>query len=58
MPGEGTYNNTIGYNKKKFYIESNIPRFTTSNNGKPGIGDYNKMMLKFKKKEKNRNIIL
>ena len=51
VPGAGAYN-TIDYNNKKFYIETNIPRFTTSNNGKPGVGDYdiNDAEIKLKKK--------
>ena len=51
VPGTGSYN----INKlqdQKFYIEGNIPRFTSSNNGKPGVGEYdiNDAELKLKKK--------
>ena len=51
VPGAGAYN-TINYNKNKFYIESDIPRFNNSNNGKPGVGEYdiNDAELKLKKK--------
>ena len=51
VPGIGTYNvNTE--NRKGFYIEENVPRFTSSNNGKPGVGEYdiNEAALKLKKK--------
>ena len=40
IPGAGAYN-TIETSKNKIYIESNIPRFKTSDNGKPGVGEYN-----------------
>ena len=46
VPGTGAYI----INKKvehKFYIEENVPRFKTSNDGKPGIGEY-KLNLKKK----------
>ena len=51
IPGTGAYN----INKKeepKFYIEQNMERFTSSNDGKPGIGEYdiNDAELKLKKK--------
>ena len=51
IPGAGTYN-TIESSKNAFYIESNMPRFTTSDNGKPGVGEYNinEPALKLKKK--------
>ena len=51
VPGAGAYN--ISKNEQqKFYIEQNIPRFTSSNDGKPGIGEYdiNDAELKLKKK--------
>ena len=39
-------------NRRKFYIEANVPRFNNSNNNKPGVGDYdiNDAELKLKKK--------
>ena len=51
IPGTGAYN----INKEeqhKFYIEENIQRFASSNNGKPGVGEYdiNDAELKLKKK--------
>ena len=51
VPGAGSYN----INKtdiKGIYIEGNAPRFTSSNNGKPGVGEYdiNDAELKLKKK--------
>ena len=51
VPGTGSYN----INKlqdQKFYIEQNIERFSSSNNGKPGVGEYdiNDAELKLKKK--------
>ena len=51
IPGAGTYN-TIETNSRRFYIEGNVPRFTSSNNGKPGVGEYdiNDAELKLKKK--------
>ena len=52
IPGAGAYN-TIEYSKKnKFYIDNNVPRFASSNNGKPGVGEYdiNDAELKLKKK--------
>ena len=51
IPGAGAYN-TIDTNSRKFYIEGNVPRFTSSNNGKPGVGEYdiNEAALKLKKK--------
>ena len=51
VPGSGAYN--ISENKNpKFYIEEKVPRFTSSNNGKPGVGEYNinEAELKLKKK--------
>ena len=39
IPGAGAYNiNKSG--PKKFYIEQNMERFSTSYNGKPGVGEY------------------
>ena len=51
IPGAGAYN-TIEHSNNKFYIETSIPRFATSDNGKPGVGDYdiNEPALKLKKK--------
>ena len=51
VPGAGAYN-TIESSKRQFYIEGNIPRFKTSKNGKPGVGEYdiNDAELKLKKK--------
>ena len=41
--------------KNRFYIDNNLPRFTSSNNGKPGVGEYdiNDAELKLKKKAPN-----
>ena len=51
VPGAGTYN-TISNQSRKFYIDNTVPRFTSSNNGKPGVGEYdiNDAELKLKKK--------
>ena len=51
IPGAGTYN-TIVTSSNKFYIEGNVPRFSTSKNGNPGVGEYdiNEAALKLKKK--------
>ena len=51
IPGAGSYN-TFKKNEKNFYIEGNVPRFNTSDNGKPGVGEYdiNEPALKLKKK--------
>ena len=51
IPGTGSYN-ISGKNKINFYIDSNVPRFTSSDNGKPGVGEYeiNEAALKLKKK--------
>ena len=51
VPGAGTYN-TIEERKNKFYMDSNIPRFSSSNNNKPGVGEYdiNDAEIKLKKK--------
>ena len=51
VPGAGAYN-TIESINAKFYIEENVPRFTSSDNGKPGVGEYNinEAELKLKKK--------
>ena len=39
VPGAGAYNiNKSG--ARKFYIEANMDRFSTSYNGKPGVGEY------------------
>ena len=51
VPGTGSYNiNKL--REQKFYIEGNVPRFSSSNNGKPGVGEYdiNDAELKLKKK--------
>jgi len=51
VPGTGTYN--INKNEQqKFYIEEKMERFASSNNGKPGVGEYdiNDAELKLKKK--------
>ena len=52
-PGAGT---TL--DKKNFYIEGNVPRFTSSDNGKPGVGEYdiNEAALKLKKKTGISNV--
>ena len=51
IPGAGAYN-TIEAGKSKFYLETNLPRFTSSDDGKPGVGEYdiNDAELKLKKK--------
>ena len=51
VPGAGAYN-TIETSSRKFYIEGNVPRFGSSNDGKPGVGEYdiNDAALKLKKK--------
>ena len=51
VPGAGAYN-TISNQSRKFYIDNNVPRFASSNNGKPGVGEYdiNDAELKLKKK--------
>ena len=51
VPGAGAYN-TISNQSRKFYIDNTVPRFTSSNNGKPGVGEYdiNDAELKLKKK--------
>ena len=51
LPGVGAYN-TIENKKNKFYMDSNIPRFTSANNNKPGVGEYdiNDAEIKLKKK--------
>ena len=51
VPGTGAYN--INKNEQhKFYIEENMERFASSNDGKPGVGEYdiNDAELKLKKK--------
>ena len=54
IPGAGAYN-TMEAAKNRFYIDNNLPRFTSSNNGKPGVGEYdiNDAELKLKKKAPN-----
>ena len=54
VPGAGAYN-TKDSGKNKFYIESNLPRFTTSDDGKPGVGEYNINDAELKLKKKSRN---
>ena len=54
VPGVGAYN-TKDTGKNKFYIESNLPRFTTSDDGKPGVGEYNINDAELKLKKKSRN---
>ena len=54
VPGAGTYN-TIETGKNKFYIDNNLPRFTSSDNGKPGVGEYNINDAELKLKKKSRN---
>ena len=54
VPGAGAYN-TKDTGKNKFYIESNLPRFTTSDDGKPGVGEYNINDAELKLKKKSRN---
>ena len=51
MPGTGAYNINKG-EQPKFYMEQNMERFSSSNNGKPGVGEYNinDAELKLKKK--------
>ena len=51
IPGTGTYNINIK-EEQKFYIDGNVPRFKSSNDGKPGVGEYNinDAELKLKKK--------
>ena len=40
VPGTGAYNiNKPGNNK--FYIDKDVPRFGNSDDGKPGVGEYN-----------------
>ena len=51
MPGTGAYN--INKNEQKgVYIEGKLNRFNTSDNGKPGVGEYdiNDAALKLKQK--------
>ena len=63
VPGTGAYN-ISKEQEHKFYIEQNIERFGSSNDGKPGVGEYdiNEAEIKLKKKtgistnkEKRRN---
>ena len=51
VPGTGAYNINKG-EQQKFYIEQNMERFSSSKNGKPGVGEYdiNDAELKLKKK--------
>ena len=51
VPGTGAYN-IDKKEQQKFYIEGNVPRFTSSNDGKPGVGEYdiNDAELNLKKK--------
>ena len=50
VPGTGAYNISKA-EQQKFYIEGNVPRFGSSNDGKPGVGEYdiNDAELKLKK---------
>ena len=41
VSGTGAYYNVIKAEEHKFYIEPNMERFISSNNGKPGVGEYN-----------------
>ena len=50
-PGAGTYN-TINSEKNRFYMNSDLPRFTTYNNGRPGVGEYDINDAELKLKEK------
>ena len=51
VPGTGAYN-IDKKEQQKFYIEGNVPRFASSNDGKPGVGEYdiNDAELNLKKK--------
>ena len=51
VPGTGAYNISKAENSK-FYIDKDVPRFVTSDNGKPGVGEYdiNEAELNLKKK--------
>ena len=51
VPGAGSYNITYE-GKNKFYMERDLPRFTSSDNGKPGVGEYDINDAELKLKEK------
>ena len=51
IPGAGAYN-TVQYNKNKFYMNNDLPRFASSDDGKPGVGEYDINDAELKLKEK------
>ena len=56
-PGAGAYN-TMVHDKNKFYMNNDVPRVKTSDDGKPGVGEYDindaelKLLLQLNQKEK------
>ena len=58
IPGVGSYDTEDKLNKKKFYIDKNVPRFGDSANKNPGVGEYdiNEAELKLKNKTGISNV--